>query len=137
MVRPRIRVRPRFYAYGMHEELDAPGEYILHEDTGILSAVLPAECVGPGGSVVCQTRLLPDIKKLHFQACLVVGHAYLTSLNCRRGTHPRHATVAISVTHRLSVRHVMPLQHGGDDSDHRRGPSASFAFSSFRTRNAT
>ena len=71
-----------WYAYGMHEELDTEGEYIVHEDTGMLSAVLPAECVGPDGGVVCETRLLPDIKKLHFQACLIVGHAYLTALNC-------------------------------------------------------
>jgi hypothetical protein len=71
-----------FYAYGMHEELDAPGEYILRNNMGMLSAVLPAECMGADGSVVCQTRLLPDIRKLHFQDCLIVGHAYLTSLNC-------------------------------------------------------
>ena len=66
----------------MHEELDTEGEYILSQDTGMLSAVLPAGCVGPDGGVVCETRLLPDIKKLHFQTCAIVGHAYLTSLNC-------------------------------------------------------
>lgn len=70
------------YAYGMYEELDTPGEYILRDDTGMLSAIMPAECIGPAGNVVCPTRLLPDIKKLHFQECLIVGHAYLTSLNC-------------------------------------------------------
>ena len=71
-----------FYAYGMHEELDHEGEYILHNDTGMLEAVMPTRCLGPDGSVVCPTRLVPDIKELHFQSCLIVGHAYLTSLNC-------------------------------------------------------
>ena len=71
----------KYYAYGMHEELDAEGEYILRNDTGMLSAVMPADCMRDG-HVVCPTRLIPDIKKLHFQMCLVVGHAYLTSLNC-------------------------------------------------------
>lgn len=71
-----------FYAYGMYEELDQEGEYILREDTGMLSAVMPSACIGADGSVVCPTRLLPDIEKLHFQTCTIVGHAYLTSLNC-------------------------------------------------------
>lgn len=76
-----VNNQSKYYAYGMHEELDAEGEYILRNDTGMLSAVMPAGCM-KDGKILCATRLIPDIKKLHFQDCLIVGHAYLTSLNC-------------------------------------------------------
>ena len=47
-----------WYAYGLHEELDVAGEWVLDSDTSTVSAILPASCLD-GDSVLCPTRLVP------------------------------------------------------------------------------
>lgn len=70
-----------YYAYGMHEELDAPGEYILSETDGKLSAIMPMACVGLGGEMTCPTRLVPATGMGKMEYC--------TTRNCSLGAMVR------------------------------------------------
>jgi hypothetical protein len=67
-----------YYAYGLKEELDAEGEFILNESTGELSAIFPAECM-LNGSVVCPTRLVPATTMTKM-ACCVPGNCSLSAI---------------------------------------------------------
>lgn len=48
-----------WYAYGLHEELDTPGEWVLDSTAHKISAIFPAGCMDENGSLLCPTRLVP------------------------------------------------------------------------------
>ena len=49
-----------YFAYGnLPEELDVPGEFVVDDRTGVLSAILPTGCID-GVRVVCRTRVVPS-----------------------------------------------------------------------------
>ena len=58
-----------YYAYGMHEELDSEGEYLLNTSSGRMSAIFPEECVSQG-EVVCPTRLVPATSMTRTGCCI-------------------------------------------------------------------
>ena len=69
-----------YYAYGMREELDAEGEFVLNETSGELSAIFPTECLDPtDGSVACPTRLVPATAMAHVECC-VEGNCSLSAM---------------------------------------------------------
>jgi hypothetical protein len=49
-----------WYAYGLIEELDNVGEYVLDEATATVSAIFPDWCLHDG-NVLCKTRLVPAV----------------------------------------------------------------------------
>ena len=75
-----------YYAYGLAEELDTEGEYILNATTGELSAILPSECVSPAGAVLCPTRLVPA-SPIGRMACCVSGNCSLAAMVRVIGAH--------------------------------------------------
>ena len=75
-----------YYAYGLAEELDAEGEYILNATTGELSAILPSECVSPVGAVLCPTRLVPA-SPIGSMSCCVPGNCSMAAMVRVIGSH--------------------------------------------------
>ena len=67
-----------YYAYGMVEELDTEGEFVLNESTGKLSAIFPAECISDG-RVTCPTRLVPATAMTKM-ACCMPGNCSLSAI---------------------------------------------------------
>ena len=58
-----------YYAYGMHEELDSEGEYLLNTSSGTMSAIFPDDCLRHG-EVVCPTRLVPATSMTRTGCCV-------------------------------------------------------------------
>eukprot|EP01043_Picozoa_sp_COSAG02_P042225 COSAG02_NODE_3571_length_6533_cov_8.215981_4_plen_779_part_00 len=75
-----------YYAYGMVEELDIEGEYILNSTTGELSAILPSECFSPAGMVLCPTRLVPA-SPIGRMSCCISGNCSMAAMVRVIGTH--------------------------------------------------
>ncbi len=75
-----------YYAYGLAEELDTEGEYILNASSGELAAILPSECVSPVGEVLCPTRLVPASPIGH-TTCCVTGNCSMAAMVRVIGTH--------------------------------------------------
>ena len=82
-----------WYAYGLHEELDVPGEWVLDATAHKIDAIFPEACVDEHGSLICPTRIVP------------AGLASSAGGICFQGNcSTKAAMVRVIETHDISLR---------------------------------